>query len=600
MKTRYKFNLQDWGTYQDTTISNLVFANCENLVNIKEPYNNFVTFTIDALSSTGFTIKIYIVGTGNVTFTQANITDLIDINASAGEFGFDANVTGTNMNKALTMFNEDNLYINNDGRTTLFVYKQNTKNIELDKDLDMTNVSIFDGKFNHSIAIKTINIDVSGYNLLNGYNYVYLPLLKRYYYVDSVEIISANYTRLHLKEDVLMSWRTLIRNQEMYITRYQQSTEEFLIDDRLPFSSKSTISYQTLTSTGTGSLVNTTLKYDYQPADKCYLITTIATNENSNDYGISAPTGSGLPDISPRRNKNKHYYLLNYAEMGYFNVACLKKDSTASFVVSALWLPFDLSQTGAVTIANSRRMYAGSDALTFNKTWEDAGSSVYTFVSVDEIDNGAMPYFITQDFTFPTASSFINYQPFTKVEIYVAFVGWVQIDMTGLFGKRCIIYYTLDAESGSSTAYLYNMTDQKVMWSSGCQFGIKMDFNTANFYQNNLQRELLFIGTLISSLNTGIKGAQGYAKGEYGAVASAVVNIGGNVASYPLKNALIQDSMTSNIGSSETGLYAPHDCVLRVTQRDIVSQDDFSDYYVMQGKPYNKYVTDILNLQGYL
>lgn len=506
---------------------------------------------------------------------------------------------GANVNAILyKLYNLGVISFDVDGFTQLNVYSQNSKNIELDKDL--TFKEFIQGKFNHSIAIKNINIDVTGYSITSGYNYVFIPSLNRYYYVDSVEIISANFVRLHLREDVLMSWKSLIRLQDMYITRYQQSTEEYLIDDRLPFSSKSSITYQALNNTATGSLVNTTLKYDYTPSDNCYLITTIATNENTNDYGISAPANSGLPDISPRRNKNKHYYLLNYAEMGYFNVACLKKDSTASFVVNCLWLPFDISSTGAVTIANSRRMFAGSDALTFNKSWEDAGSSVFTFVNVHEIDNGALPYFITQDFTFPNAYSFRNYQPFTKVEIYIAFVGWVQLDMTGLFGKRCIIYYSLDAESGSSTAYLYNLTDKKVMWSSGCQFGIKMDFNTANFYQNNLQRELLFIGTMLNAFNTGAKAVKGAFGGDYAGLIQGIVNVGGQVASYPMKDALIQDSMSAGIGSSETGLYAPHESVLRITERELITQDDLSDYYVMQGKPYNKYVESLNGIYGYI
>ena len=596
MKTRYRFGLQDWNDYQGTSITNLTFTNCTNLLNIKEEYANFISFTITSLSSTGFSITIYIVGSGSVTFTQANIGDLVDISAGAGEFGFDANAT--NINKVLTMYDNVLLNFNQDGRTTLITYKQNSKNIELDKDL--TGYLIFDGKFNHSIALKTINIDVNQYYLKSGYNYVYIPSLNRYYYVDSVEIISADYVRLHLKEDVLSSWKLLIRNQDMYITRYQQSTEEFLIDDRFPFSSKVSVSYQALTPTGTGSLVNTTLKYDYQPADKCYLITTIATNENANDYGVSAPSGSGLPNISPRRNKNKHYYLLNYAEMGYFNVACLKDSATASFVVSALWLPFDLSATGSVTIANGRTMYAGDDmALTMNKEWH-ASHGGYTNVAVDEIDNGALPYFITQDFTFPDATSFLNYSPYTKVELYIAFIGWITLDMPTLFGKRCIVYYTLDAESGSSTCYLYNMTDKKVVFSNVCQFGIKMDFNTANFYQNNLQRTLLMIGSIVSAWQTGAKMGASAGKGDYGSVVSGIVGVGGNLASVPFKYALIQDSMTSNLGSSESSLYAPSDCVMRISSRDIISQDDFSDYYVMQGKPYNKYVSNILNLQGYL
>lgn len=598
---RIKINLNTLSTITGETLPNITFFGLSDLNNVANAYADISNFAIKQ-NFTG--VSVY--HAESETTEQIAIGDCTSISSDiitrTISFTYDTilMISGNVQETLYKLYNLGVVSFDVDDFTQLNVYSQNSENNALDKTL--TFKQIIQGKFNHSIAIKNINIDIIGYSIAYGYNYVFIPSLNRYYYVDSLEIISGDYVRLHLREDVLMTWKNLIKNQDMFVTRYQQSDENFLIDDRLPFASKSSISYQALDSTDASiSLVNTTLKYDYQPNDKCYLITTIATNENTNDIGISAPSNSGLPNISPRRNKNKHYYLLNYGEMGYFNLACLKKDSTASFVISCLWLPFDITTNNAVTIASSRRMFAGSDALTHNKSWEDAGSSAFTFVSVDELDNGALPYFITADFTFPDAVTFINYKPFMKVEIYIAFVGWVELEMTGLFGKRCIIYYSLDAESGSSTAYLYNLTDKKVMWSSGCQFGIKMDFNTANFYQNNLQRELLAISTILASFNEGASVAEKFARsGDFSGVFKAGVNVGTNVVSYTMKDALIQNSMSASIGSSETGLYSPHESILRITLRDIIAQEDLSDYYRMQGKPYNKYVTNINNLSGYL
>ena len=124
------------------------------------------------------------------------------------------------------MYNLGVISFDVDGYTQINVYSQFSKNNELDKMI--TFKEIIQGKFNHSIAVKNVNIDVYGYSIANGYNYVFIPSLNRYYYVDSVEIVSADFVRLHLKEDVLMTWKTLIRNQSMFVTRYQQSTEEFL------------------------------------------------------------------------------------------------------------------------------------------------------------------------------------------------------------------------------------------------------------------------------------------------------------------------------------------------------------------------------------
>lgn len=487
--------------------------------------------------------------------------------------------------------------INNE--TLLYLYTQNSENDALNKSLTLVN--IVSGKFNHSIGVKALNIDVV--NIDMNFNYVYIPSLHRYYFVDSVEIISNDVRRLHLKEDVLMSWKDLIKRQSAQITRWEHSTEEYIIDDRFPLESRSHVRYETLNNTpSSDSLVNCTLDFTYNNSDLVYFVTTIATLESSYNYAVHSPTNSGLPDIYPRKNKSKHYYILNYEEYGYFNVACIKKDSTASFVLSALWLPFKVINTnGFIISTGTRRMFAGTDALTMNKTWEDAGSSGYTFVNVKEIDNGAIPYLVTQDFTFPNTDSFLQYQPYSTFELYIAFVGYVQLSVSQLAGKRCLVYYALDVETGSATCYLYNYTDQKVVFSQTCQMGIKQEFNTSNYYQNNIQRELLMMGTLFSGIQGVLSSGGAYGKGNYLGAIGGLIGVAGNIAKTPFQNALIQDTMNTSFGSSENALYSLYNSYLKITYRTAINMPDLSDYDHLQGKPYNKYFDVIPNyIYGYV
>ena len=65
-------------------------------------------------------------------------------------------------------------------------------------------------------SIKNINIDINNY--ANNFNYVWIPTLKRYYYVDSLELISADFSRLHLKEDVLTLKDTAVEEGSVYYT----------------------------------------------------------------------------------------------------------------------------------------------------------------------------------------------------------------------------------------------------------------------------------------------------------------------------------------------------------------------------------------------
>lgn len=132
-----------------------------------------------------------------------------------------------------------------DGKTALITYLQNSENDKLDKTL--TEVGMVAGKFNQAIGLKSIDIDIEGYE--RDYNYVWIPTLRRYYYVDSVDLISANITRLHLKEDVLMSWKSLIRSQTAFIERQENTFDPDLVDEMVKYSYDKQVSYFTITPT---------------------------------------------------------------------------------------------------------------------------------------------------------------------------------------------------------------------------------------------------------------------------------------------------------------------------------------------------------------
>lgn len=119
-----------------------------------------------------------------------------------------------------------------DGKTALITYLQNSENGKLDKTI--TKVGTILGTFNQAIGLKTIDVDITGY--ARDFNYVWIPTLRRYYYVDSVDLISADVTRLHLKEDVLMSWKSLIRSQTAYIERQENVYDDDLVDEMVKYS----------------------------------------------------------------------------------------------------------------------------------------------------------------------------------------------------------------------------------------------------------------------------------------------------------------------------------------------------------------------------
>lgn len=73
-------------------------------------------------------------------------------------------------------------------------------------------------------TLKT-NIDITNFSVVfnffddwNNYNYVYVEKLKRYYFVDSKRIVNNSLVEYDLIEDVLMSFKNLIKNQNILLT----------------------------------------------------------------------------------------------------------------------------------------------------------------------------------------------------------------------------------------------------------------------------------------------------------------------------------------------------------------------------------------------
>ena len=78
-------------------------------------------------------------------------------------------------------------------------------------------------------TLKT-NIDITDFSVMfnffddwNNYNYVYIEKLKRYYFVDSKRIINNSLVEYYLIEDVLMSFKDLIRNQNILLSESESA-----------------------------------------------------------------------------------------------------------------------------------------------------------------------------------------------------------------------------------------------------------------------------------------------------------------------------------------------------------------------------------------
>lgn len=591
MNLRISLNLQAFVQHNYTYPFNIVFNNIENMINwydeIEQPQVTQLELTDN------LTHKILYVFLNNDPNPSYDFQDSDIIDAGNGRsLIFDCVINDSDINKLLQLIEYKIVDIVQDGITSLFLFMQNSQNNMLNKSLNF--VGIINGNFKNNITLRVIDIDIINYAF--NFNYVYVAKLKRYYYVDSIELITKDITRLHLKEDALMSWRLLIKSQKCLVSRYELSDENYIIDERLPLESRYQVVYSDLEDEEDNSLVNFAFNFALNPQDMTFLVTTTTYDSqlSSGNTVIGAGGSHGLPNISPTRTPNKHYYTIDYGLFNELGLACNNSSADASFVLNVLYIPFKITDIPQISIrSGDYGLAAGNKELSYNHTFESG--TAYTYYKVKELTNGNCPYLVLKDFYFNASVNFTEYDPYTQYDLYIPFVGWIPINLPDVEGDRCIIYYSLDFDTGSAVAHLYNITDEQLIWAGECQLGIKMEMTSGNIRENRIQRELNGLKMGMEMLNGGINAVAGYASGNYAKMAGGIASFVGAIPKSILQDALIMNRTNVSLGTPENSLYAPNEVKLRVTYRPVISNNS-QRYARLNGLPYNHYVENLNEL----
>lgn len=591
---RYKINLSTFVNYY-TQVSSISFRSIKNTENFVIPNVSTIILKYDNSTPT----LIYNDGELH-TLTGSAILDFADDTY----IEFDGEIYGyLNIQKFLQVDLIHGAVLEVLTGSVLYLYKQNSENDVLSKSLTLIDVLI--GEFNHSIGIKNLNIDII--NRQRNFNYIYFANLSRHYYVDSVELISADVMRIHLKEDVLMTWKGLIKTQKAFVTRYENSTNTKLVDVRKPVEDEFTIQYLTKNDTTDNSLVNTTLNVTSTGLYNFMISFMSLTSQSASSVDtIDAPTGTSLNTIFALSSSNDEIDFLSFDDMSNFLLACQRDNASASYIKSVVAIPFNPAGVYYPSDQSSETILhlANGKSLRTNGRFESASET--TPRSVGYISRQrACPYIITEDFTIYDVTaydSYLDYEPNSYYEMYIAFVGWVKLNPYHILNKRLIVYYTIDSTTGSGTAYLYNVTDDKLVWSSNCQIGVKIDFVTSNALQIAQTKNANELNTIMGLLSSVVATSFGAIAQNPIAVAGGIFGISKSIASnINVNNQLYQYAQIS-FGSSEGVIhtsFAGNGVIIRKVYHKPISINE-TTYKHMQGLPYNNYVSSLSSLSGYV
>ena len=96
------------------------------------------------------------------------------------------------------------------------LYKNTTEENAIEKII--VDKKTIEGTLKTTIDITNFSVIFNFFEEWNDYNYVYIEKLKRYYFVESKRIVNNSLIEYDLIEDGLMSFKDLIRQQNILLT----------------------------------------------------------------------------------------------------------------------------------------------------------------------------------------------------------------------------------------------------------------------------------------------------------------------------------------------------------------------------------------------
>lgn len=112
------------------------------------------------------------------------------------------------------------------------LYTNTAEANRVDKSNYLTLVRTLRGVMRESSSVTDLTITIQ-YPTYPDFNYVRIPELKRYYFVNDITLINANMYELDLSVDPLMSYKSAILGLTAFIDRAENATNPYIIDKKM-------------------------------------------------------------------------------------------------------------------------------------------------------------------------------------------------------------------------------------------------------------------------------------------------------------------------------------------------------------------------------
>ncbi len=457
--------------------------------------------------------------------------------------------------------------------------KRNVINKTLDAPLITLNGELR-SEFNRRNGV--IDVKVSGFNsLVLRSNYCYITELDRYYFINDLTLISLNIIRLDLLCDEKTSFKNYLAEEELMIERQANNFNPFLRDDSAPLKTEKIVTESVVSN---GQLVDTSLANN---------------NITSNDYSvILTPRNSGVVTstalIGDINNNVLTYPNLNGDDPGTIGTYTARYSEILG-LCTGLNKPRIIKNGHIDRILNyifgdvNRINYVES-IVVFPFKLETLGE-LKTTITLDpqgqyemNVDNYKFyPRFYTiADFTIPQASSYLDYAPYSQYELYIPYLGWINLDPNDVVGKRLLVEFNISNVDGMGNVFVIDNTNNKLIYQSTIQLGVKLGLSASN--QGDIERNKLssLINLSLGTIASGINIAGGVATGNPFGVAKGIAGVGSSFGAFTNTSIHNISKAYGQVTSGINGLYSPKEVRLRITKNTFI--DDMYTFTQNEGR----------------
>lgn len=431
----------------------------------------------------------------------------------------------------------------------------------------------------------SINFDYSIFEC----NYCYIEEFNRFYFIDDIVIQNNKLFSLALSVDVLESYKNKFMPLDAFVLRNEFQYDPFVNDANINYYiDKDIVEFDA----DKGDLVNTVFDSNFIFGASHNVALTVINDDFLATIDGEAVPNTNLPKVSTMSSgvdSLQYTYVTDPEYLCYMSEWILEYSQLNDMIYSINLYPFSIE----VFDSTPKTLEVGGFKF---KPMPIGPTRKFNEVKAYEKKDSQPKYLVVADFTL-TAESFMDYEPFTQYEIFLPYLSWVPVQASDILNNRIIVFYVVDYASGEAQVTIYDVTNDKYIYTSTTHLGVKLAFTTSNQYDlerqkatNNMNLALGLIGGVMGIVGGAIEqNPAGVLKGG--------VSMMSSVLQYDNANANLTPHMQrGNVSSGMLGLYNSQN--VRIKKISNKAKNYNEDYFKLYGRPLYKY-EKLENLKGF-